>query len=374
MTSLPPFATAHFTGHRLAFNTEATQLPLEGFVSLKAPTSMSPPAEPLLVNAQGKEGWYRHVHAQGTEASELGLNFVHDVVVTGFSAVFRGDVFLAEPGEQSDLLRDFTLAENLSADLLVARQRQIDVDRLGLVIAGPGYRIWGHWLIDYLPRLALAQAYWGRGWKDFVIPLPSDTPKWVFALMEYFCGIGPDNVLLYDRTVETLRFAHACVPSFVHDKAIHPFIKDIFALYLRHLPGQTPPRICVSRRRLGPTTSVARSFTQADYFEDCAVRSGYVAICPEEHSFRAQLDLFHNATHVVGEFGSGMHNALFAPNGAVVGQFCMPNVYQSRIAVTCGHRSAFLFPDDGDVQAHTQSRYSVHPEKIEQFFQELATV
>jgi capsular polysaccharide biosynthesis protein len=78
---------------------------------------------------------------------------------------------------------------------------------------------------------------------------------------------------------------------------------------------QPPQRLLFISRMQGS----ARSLTNRSDVEAAVERMGYEIIRPERLSFAEQVALFSSARVVLGECGSGMHNALFCVPGARIG-------------------------------------------------------
>ncbi len=74
---------------------------------------------------------------------------------------------------------------------------------------------------------------------------------------------------------------------------------------------------------------------------------GYAIIRPEELSFEDQIRAIDNARIIVGEYGSALHNAIFARPGTTVVCLNWINSYQSQIASLFGHKVGYIPPDDG---------------------------
>lgn len=342
----------------------------KSFVSFR-PAEMSRPASPaMLVNGKGQDGWYAVNHQMAGEVRELGVYFLRDVIVSGHFYTFHDDRYLHDGSGPSNVAMRFIKQEQRDHHSLVHRDRSLTLDRPALVIGGPGYPIWGHWLLDFLPRLAIAAAMLGPQLRDFVIPMPSDAPKWLPAFLQFFAGVEAAQIVSYDRGTESVICPMACIPTFAHSNYfLHSFMREYYQSFWRSGPIVTPARFCVSRKAFGQTRhSVVRTFEEEDYFEDMAVRHGFEIVYPETLDFRGQIDLFANAAAIVGQYGSGMHSSLFSRPGTLVGQFCMPNSIQSRIAGLCEQRMAYLFPDLDTVDAQGTKVLSVSRDAIDEFF------
>ena len=52
--------------------------------------------------------------------------------------------------------------------------------------------------------------------------------------------------------------------------------------------------------------------------EQIAAAHGFVPVQPERMTVRRQIALFMQAREVIGEYGSGLHNAMFSMPGAAI--------------------------------------------------------
>jgi hypothetical protein len=343
------------------------------FVPFRPAEVSTAPPPAVLVNDRGHPEWWQSVHRSVAPVAELGLHFLRDVTVSGHCYPFHDGAFVLDGSEPAAVGLSFARGEGLGAERLIHRAGRRVIDRPALLIGGPGYPIWGHWLLDFLPRLAIAQAVLGAALADFVIPMPADLPGWVVSLMGFFCGVTEDRLVRYDRAGETLLCRTACLPSVAHSNYhLHSFMRAFYRRFVVPGSGTAPRRFCVSRQAFGQTRhSVVRIFREERYFEEVAQRRGFAPVFPETLDFRAQIDLFANAHSIVGQYGSGMHSALFSPPGTLVGQFGMPNPIQSRIAGLCGHRMAYLIPDLDETDAQGVRIFSVSHAEIDRFFDAL---
>jgi O-antigen biosynthesis protein WbqL len=69
---------------------------------------------------------------------------------------------------------------------------------------------------------------------------------------------------------------------------------------------------------------------------------GFTVLQPETLAWPLQVELFKNAKVIVGEFGSGMHNAIFAGEGAHVGCIGLNNLTQTYIGALRRHQNLYL--------------------------------
>ncbi len=105
-----------------------------------------------------------------------------------------------------------------------------------------------------------------------------------------------------------------------------------------------PDRIFILRPEAKPR--LRKLVNQAEIAAELE-RRGYTLIKPEEHSFEEQVAIFDAARIIVGEFGSGMHNAMFSRPGTKVVCLNWITPWQSRIAQFFGHEVGYIAPDGG---------------------------
>lgn len=322
-----------------------------GFVQA-APAAASPAPGPVrLIAAGDAEAWFAHVHGQTGDVPALGAMLLDDVTLSGPGLMFRGGGMLTEASEPYQVARYVASQEGLPPERLIRRERQAHLLDPAILAVGPGHAMWGHWLLDFLPRLAIArQALGDAEFARCVIPLPDDTPSWGPALLNTAFGLKPERVMRYNLRNESVLCRRAVTPTHAHHNYfLHPFLAEFYRSLAASAPSRAdlPRRFLVSRRRFAEANPrAAHGLAREEAFEAAAAARGFVAVAPETMDIPSQIALFAQAEAVLGVCGSGLHNAVFSPPGTVVGQIGMPNAHQSRIAAACGHRLAYLFPKD----------------------------
>jgi len=206
--------------------------------------------------------------------------------------------------------------------LTLARTDFADLDE-AVVLSAPGQHIYGHWLIDYLPRLHILHTSGGTS-----LPvLLNVAPDWCAAFLRAF---GIEHHQLRRLAAGTgVRLGRAIIPTLPkHDAHVaFPLLRaaaDAFRRYIRAIPF-TPrqplprgPRYFLHR---GGGSTRARPPLIANMAElrDAAAGLGFTVISPERFSVRAQAHLFQGARVVVGEDGSALHNVAFSEPGCTLG-------------------------------------------------------
>ncbi len=328
----------------------------QGFIQV-APAATSPPPNPVRLIAAGEnEDWLAHVHGQTGDIPALGAMLLDNVTLSGPGLMFRDGGMLTEDSEPYRVARSFAKAQGVPPAWLIRRERQVQLLDPAILAAGPGHAMWGHWLLDFLPRVAIAHQALGEAeFARCVIPLPDETPGWVPALLGAAFGLKPERVMRYNLRSESVLCRRAVAPTHAHHNYfLHPFLAEFYRSLAASAPSRAdlPRRVLVSRRRFAEANpQAAHRLAQEEAFEAAAVARGFVAVAPETLDIPSQIALFAHAEAVVGICGSGLHNAVFSPPGMVVGQIGMPNAHQSRIAALRGHRLAVLVPKDVAAEA-----------------------
>lgn len=204
--------------------------------------------------------------------------------------------------------------------------------------------IYGHWLTEMLPKLFVIGRLKERG-VDAPIAWPSTAPAYMRAAVEEL--LPGQELLVYEPGRSYVAADRVLLPSMMQQSYLfHPaLLGDFQQLTPGAPPG--PSALFVSRSAL-LRGSAFRTLVNASEIEALAVELGLTVIHPERIPWREQVALFSGAELVVGEFGSGLHNALFSPEGTRVVALNWINEVQSRIAAFRGHDLGFILDPDGE--------------------------
>lgn len=219
-----------------------------------------------------------------------------------------------------------------------------------VLLHGAGYDIYGHWLIDFLPRLWVLRRC-GYNIHRLRYILPAKIPSFAASMLRA-CGIGEENLIRYDQSTEVLAVERLLAPSLLRrGNRVSPLLRAAVDYWHSLLPPTDESdlsipacsKIYVARRG----NAGNRQLLSRIPLERAALDAGYTVLLPEEWSFPQQARLFSGATHIAGEYGSGLHNAIFAPPGcricALRGTSHHPGFAQSGLAEACRQTIAYLF-------------------------------
>lgn len=206
-------------------------------------------------------------------------------------------------------------------------------------------RVWGHFLIEMLPKLLLAERFPAL-FGGLRPVLDRQMPPWFLAILADHFDIGPDDAICFDSETEQLHLPRAVIlPQLLRPGGFHPLARDLYANFAAcraTAPAHPAERLFVLRGDYdNPAAPRRRLANEAELAAIAEHGFGFSAVHPEEFSFREQIGHFARAKIIIGQTGSGMHNTLFAPS-AVIGQLRFAAPDQSYIAALTGQSIAYL--------------------------------
>lgn len=334
------------------------------------PAAPSPPAGPLtIIGRPFEQPALRSVNEQRGEAGALTCSFVRDVTVSGSGYVFHGEDLVTDGSHLSDVAAQWLVRPMPDSPLATPSARETFVRELCVLATGPGHLIYGHWLVDFMPRFAIAKAALGPRFAESRVALPHDTPKWALTMLEALVGVTASQCVFYERGVERLAIEQACIPAYGHtDYHFHPWVAGLYDAV--GAPASGPRRrLCISRVGFeGATHGVQKLFATRARFEERAVAAGFEVVRPETMGFAEQIALFRSASHLVGEYGSALHSSVFAPPGLRTGFIRCPNQIQLRLAALCRQQSVVVLPADDRVAPSGVQEYSLTDDETDALF------
>ena len=180
-------------------------------------------------------------------------------------------------------------------------------DTPAFLLAGPTDHSFGDWMINFPPKLALAQA---AALDCPVVIAERFLPQTVDMLAAL--GVAPDRLIFHDGEGVSI-FPKLYAPSWpMIQRLQHP--EDVFDIYRRAArPGrQTPgPRLYLSREGVGK-----RNLTNEPEVRALFEARGFEVVHPERLSFAQTLETFANPSCVAAPYGSALLNLVFSDRTA----------------------------------------------------------
>ena len=271
--------------------------------------------------------WAGIVSMRAAEVITDGLTLQRDALYVGKSLMYPLEAF---PYAHSPLRFEIQPDGRYAVDL---PGETIHLAGTTANIVCDGWQIFGHWLVDVLPRLHRIMT------SDIEIDtfLLAGPPRdWQLRLLEAV-GLDLDRCRFVDLTASTVTCDHLVIPTYDrYNSEIRPDLVRVHQKLRDTFLGQSPPpatrNLFVSRGDWGGSRPLNnRAAIEAAYAD-----LGFEVVRPEILSFPDQIRLFASARSVAGECGSGMHNAIFCGPGtnvAVLQSETNLNFLQSQIAM-----------------------------------------
>ena len=218
-------------------------------------------------------------------------------------------------------------------------------DGADCLLGMPGQDIYGHWLLDAVPRMHYASGFFQEAAGARPRMLSPYSPPWAaefFAIMGYPAQrfMTLDEAKVY-RLVSTLAPSIPKNGYVVHMQACRDAWQAFRDAAPRRPSGITADRLYLSRRNW----AVQRPIANEAEVEAALEARGFVTVHPQSLSLPEQADLFSRARMVVGQDGSALHNILHAAPGAGLGVIGLPerrNYWHFAFTEAMGHHVGFM--------------------------------
>ncbi|WP_298327817.1 glycosyltransferase 61 family protein [Asticcacaulis sp.] len=238
------------------------------------------------------------------------------------------------------------------ADPCFRRQLDETLDRNtirgeAVVLSAPGQDIYGHWLLDMLPRLNVLR----EAGLDSLPVYCDSVPRWAAYFLKSF---GLDIDAIRPHPSRFFRVEHAKVPTSsksgfrLGGRALEDAWAQVRPPAVYSMPiSAMAEKIFFSRR--GWSKGNRESFDNIDALERAAQSRGYRIVSPQDYTVEQQLLMMREARIVIGEDGSALHNIVFAQPGIRLGVLSLRhrnNLWHYGIAhIKQGH-VAYIFPEN----------------------------
>lgn len=218
-----------------------------------------------------------------------------------------------------------------------------------VILAGPGHPIYGHWLVEYLPKIALLHLA-GFDISSASYLIPSTSPSFVSTWLELL-GIRGDQIVRHDPLAEIVTADEFLCPTITHNGVrMSPIFKDAAEFMRNTIATRHDIQESTFGRRIfvaRPPHADGRLLTNRAEIEDAAASAGFTIVRPEKLSLIDQVRLFSGCTAILGEYGSGLHGNIFSREGTVVcalrGTTGHPGFIQSGIGSVLKQPTGYIF-------------------------------
>jgi capsular polysaccharide biosynthesis protein len=320
-----------------------------GFQELSPATRSVPPA-PLFLLGPSNATVQAELFGQ-TGMEPAGCYVIDDATIAPTGIAMQGDVAFSAATFIHPPHHVATVTGRLARENLPVRRLREPV----AVIYGPGHETWGHWLLDFLPRLWVLAAT-GHDVASLRFIIPPDLLPFARELLT-LVGLDESQLVTYRYWREILQADRLLMPTGLrtHNR-MNPLFREATDFWTARLPalrstsGGLPAKIFVSRAG----APGQRVMTNRGAIEAIAVEHGYRIVMPETLPLVAQAALFAGARRVVGEYGSALHGTVFSAPGSIAcalrGNLRHPSFMQSGVAAALGQSVGYVLgPTEGDV-------------------------
>ena len=254
---------------------------------------------------------------------------------------------------QKDFLNTFGDLRQPRENVFVAGQ--------AVLLAGPGYRVYGHWLSDILPKIYLLHAA-GVDVLKMKILLPDDVPRFGLAWLELL-GISAENLIRCHPSGQSVWVEELLIPTTFHNGVrMAPDMKPAAAFLCQLIdrrngagPVERASRRLFLSRGQAPQNRIIRD---RERLEVLAVQAGLTIVHPQHLGLLDQVRLFQGASMVVGEYGSALHGTMFSPPGAIVcalrGSLDHPGFVQSGFGHALDQPTGYVFGRNESADMHSE--------------------
>jgi capsular polysaccharide biosynthesis protein len=298
--------------------------------------------------------WLASWHCQhhSWAPTDIACYSILDAVVSGAGQVWLDNHLITSPEIMPDYVRNvLELAQGGSDGFWAATRLPVrKINTPCLVAVGHGIHVYGHFLIELLFRILIAnQAFQGSG-LTYHILLDRAAPNWLLTIITEELGIDASRLEFFEPDREQVLLRHAIVPTRpLGQERFHPFTNNLIDQLVDRLSikrADGPKRVFAARKRFqNPFAPNRVCVNEQALIDSAASRHGFVPITPEDMSWREQIALFRDAEIIVGQAGSGLHNALFSMTGSRLASIGFMNLVQSEIGAIRQQHNAFLAND-----------------------------
>lgn len=205
----------------------------------------------------------------------------------------------------------------------------------------PGYGIFGHWLLDFIPQLTTVD------YMDF-----SEDTTFVFDhltpwMKELLKAVGITRYDSYQSKLTehaNLRMLTGMKNGYALGQPINALAWNRLRTYFNHLNCDRAPtgveKLFISRRKWAGQ----RALADYDALESAMSDLGFTIFHPEEYNLQDQAHYFSQARVILGEDGSGLHTIMLTDPGAVLGVLMRAdrnNLWHAGICHNMGHHVAY---------------------------------
>lgn len=258
---------------------------------------------------------------------------------------------------------------------LVNTIKKVRLD-IGFSMCGVHMTSWGHFVGNFLPKLASLTNI--HNCEDVTIILPKSVDAHIKEMVTITAQNYGVNKIIFIEDSEAVvckQLYYCSGPSFVVDHAdyIQPYDQHLsdWALSKIRVITAIPPfhsEVSNTSSKLFIGRRGYRMLKNWEEVEQYFIQNGFEVIFPHQLSLMDKISKFSNATHICGPWSSGFANVIFCKPGTKILAFCniarIMESFLSDIADGEFNFDATLLIGDEDLPAGPHQAYSIPLEKI----------
>ncbi|MCC5972935.1 MAG: glycosyltransferase family 61 protein [Rubellimicrobium sp.] len=314
------------------------------------PPAAPPPPAPLLWRAEMPPEVIAAHDAAAPRAVELVT--VTGALFGGLGLLHAGGTVAHVPGLMPDSVGEIVtrmgteagIGRRWRAGLGEAGTRILQLESPAILAVHPNW-VYGHVLLEMVPRALVLD---GVAPPDWPVLVPRTAADWAGRLLRM--AMPRRSFVTYDPADEAVAApAFLGLTDLVRPDGARAEAGALFAALAARVldaeePAPGPRHVYLSRAQEGDRL---RRVLNLDEIEDLAREMGFAVLRPERLPLADQVRLMRGARLIAGEFGSAMHNTVFARPGTVVICLNWVNGYQSQIARMLGQPIGYVAPQGG---------------------------
>lgn len=205
-------------------------------------------------------------------------------------------------------------------------------------LSQPGEGVYGHWLVDILPRVVFA--------KQLNQPLKyiisTRSPSYARSFL-HLLGITDDDIVIYRPESEVVFMKNCYFPGHLRlESAFSPLAARLNTSMQPYFSTCKNRKLYISRGNFNKQQTIFN----ADALIKLVTHYGLEIIEPHKYTIKEQIKIFSEASLIMGEYGSAMHNTLFCyPNTSVIvlQSDAVPHFIQAGIGALLSQPTGFIF-------------------------------
>lgn len=309
--------------------------------SIQATESLAP--LPLLPGTdEYAHNWIKNWHDSGRskKLSEVTCYSATDAVVSGDGQIWIEGRLVTSPEVMPNYVANGLELEKGGSERL-HKDRELAVrtiDNPCLIAIGHGSRVYGHFLIEMLFRILIAKETIRDTDLRYRVLLDQETPLWLLYILDSYLGVRLGDIEFFQPKTEHVCLKHAIIPTRIfQEEGFHPAANVMLDRFVSGFPASDSQyrsrRFFILRNKFSNPSAPQRFCMNEARLAEIAIRDhGFVPITIENMEWREQIEIFRTAEILLGQAGSGLHNALFSSPGSKLASIGFMNMTQSNIS------------------------------------------